>query len=136
MRVNGTEYRIGEPVLPFDTKWYNHKFYRPGVRYEVGVSIGSGFIACKNGWFHCRISPEIKIFNKTLKNRVHPEENVLCDKGYICRSCVYHIPKFGCLSRSLLARHESFNQRMKIFNVLSSRLHHNVSLHSYCFHAV
>lgn len=135
MTVDGTHCRIVEPT-PFDKKWYSHKFHGPGVRYEIAVWIHSGYILWVNGPYHCGLYPDIKIFNGTLKNRLLPGEKVLADRGYTSNSCVYRIPKSEGLSASLLARHESLNRRLKNFNVLSSRFRHNVSLHSYCFHAI
>ena len=45
--VDGTDERICEPT-PFGPKWYSHKFHGPGLRYEIGIGIETGYIV----WAH------------------------------------------------------------------------------------
>jgi hypothetical protein len=48
--VDGTDFHIREPE-PFDPEWYTKKFNGPGVRYEVGIAIQTGYIVWVNGPF-------------------------------------------------------------------------------------
>ena len=48
--VDDTACRIMEPA-PFSPAWFSHKFHGPGLRYEVGISISSGYIVWINGPF-------------------------------------------------------------------------------------
>ena len=55
--VDGTDFRIQEPS-PFDPKWYSHKFRGPGLRYEIGVCIKTGWIVWVNGPFPAGAWPD------------------------------------------------------------------------------
>ena len=50
--VDGTDFRIMEPY-PFDEKWLSEKFNGPGVKYEVGICIQTGWIVHVNGPYAC-----------------------------------------------------------------------------------
>ena len=60
MSIDGTDCRIQEPT-PFDPLWYSHKFNGPGVRYEVGICIQTGWIVWVHGPFPAGDFPDIKI---------------------------------------------------------------------------
>ena len=53
--VDGTDFCIQEPV-PFPEKWYSHKFKRPGLRYDVGLSVRSGTLVWAHGPFPVGVS--------------------------------------------------------------------------------
>ena len=50
--VDGTDFRIQEPI-PFNRRWYSKKFNGPALRYEVGISINTGYIVWFNGPLVC-----------------------------------------------------------------------------------
>ena len=79
--VDGTDFRIREPI-PFNRKWYSNKFNGPALRYEVGVSINTGYIVWFNGPFPAGMMPDIKIFESNLKWKLNSGERVVADKGY------------------------------------------------------
>lgn len=41
--LDGADFKIEEPT-PFSPKWFSHKFKGPGLRYEVGLCIRTGYI--------------------------------------------------------------------------------------------
>lgn len=135
--VDGTDCRIVEP-WPFSPDWYSHKFHGAGLRYEIAVSISTGYIVWATGPYPCGLFPDLKIFNSRLQKKLLANEVVLCDKGYRGRNCKNYIPEdpSSHMSAVLLARHETVNRRLKIFNVLGQKFRHRPDLHSFCFHAV
>ena len=75
------DFLIHEPI-PFDRKWYSHKFGKAGLRYEVGVSIQTGYIVWLNGPFKCGPWPDIKIARSNLIYQLDMNEMVVADHGY------------------------------------------------------
>lgn len=60
--VDRTDCPIFEPT-PFDPKWVSHKFKGPGVRYEVGIAIGTGEIVWAFGPFPCGAYNDLNILD-------------------------------------------------------------------------
>lgn len=133
--VDGTDCRIMEP-RPFSTDWFSHKFGGPGLRYEIAVAIKTGTIVWANGPYPCGLFPDIKIFNDVLRKKLDSDEKVLADDGYSGDNFQGHFNGDVILGRKLRARHETVNRRFKQFTILSTTFRHDLSLHSYCFHAV
>ena len=81
--VDGTDFRIQEPS-PFHPQWYSHKFEGPGLRYEVGVCLRTGWIVWWNGAFPCGSWPDINIARDGLIDELDDsiQEMVLADGGY------------------------------------------------------
>jgi DDE superfamily endonuclease len=143
--VDGTDCPVNEP-WPFDRKWYSHKFNGPGVKYEVGVCIATGFIVWINGPFVCSTN-DATIFNGELANLLTEDEGVEVDGGYK-GSAKFKTPSVS-LSRtqrkqkaSVRARHENVNARLKVYNVLNIPFRHlnprleMMEKHRKCFFAV
>lgn len=130
--LDGTDFRIMEPK-PFNRKWYSHKFKGPGLRYEIGVSIGSGHIVWQHGPFPCGSWPDSKIAKECY---IHDANNeiTLADKGY------RGIGNFKIASepfeKRILARHETLNGRLKNFKALGSRFRHKLNKHPFVFNAI
>ena len=80
MLISGTDCWIQE-LLPFDTKWYSHKFKGPGIRYEVGVAI-NGNIVWINGGFPCGKWSDLMIAQDSVLNLLDDGEKVIADGGY------------------------------------------------------
>ena len=79
--IDGTDFCI-QQLKPFNKMWYSHKFNRPGVQYEVAISIQGGDIVWVNGPFACGSWPDIKIFRQNLKHALLPGEKVEANLGY------------------------------------------------------
>lgn len=73
------------------------------------------------GHTHLAFSLIKKFFNSALAKKLLPNEYVLCDKGYTETHCVNNINGDTQLSSKLIARHEKFNKRLKIFNILRDK---------------
>ena len=79
--IDGMDCHILEPT-PFSTKWFLHKFKGPGVRYEVGVCIRTGWIVWVNGPFPCGTWPDLKIAKERLSHCLDDGEKVIANGGY------------------------------------------------------
>ena len=124
--------------------WFSHKFGGPGVRYEVGVCILTGWIVWVLGPFPCGDWPDISIFRFALKNMLEPNERVEADDGYVGEdplhvkapaSMVHDQDEKRKIMRSRVrSRHETVNKRLKQFKCLEI-FRHDVQLHGTCFRA-
>lgn len=137
--VDGTDCKIQEP-LPFDRKWFSHKFKGPGVRYEIGICIQTGWIVWVNGPFPCGRYPDLKIARLGLIPQLDDGEHYVADGGYRDQKGPSITPSgFNTVSerkgRLFRARHETVNARLKIFNLFNTAFRHDVNKHGVCFHA-
>jgi hypothetical protein len=142
--VDGTDFKINEP-WPFTTennkKWYSHKFKHAGVRYEVAISILTGYIVWIHGPFPCGLMPDIRIFRMKLADMLFPGEKVVADAGYkgepnVCIPLhVFETEHQHPLAKAR-ARHENVNGRFKTWGVLRDAFRHKRNKHVFCFKAV
>ena len=138
MSIDGTDCRIMEP-MPFNEKWYSHKFKGPGLRYEVGVAL-NGSIVWIHGGFPCGEWSDVKIARDAVLELLDEGEKVLADGGYKGDSRIVtpsgvndQLSRIRSICR---ARHEAVNARLKNFNILSCRYRHALVKHPMCFYAV
>jgi DDE superfamily endonuclease len=137
--VDGTDCRIQEPQ-PFCTKWYSHKFKGPGIRYEVGLCIQTGWIVWINGPFPCGSHPDIKIARSWLFDLLEPGEKVLADGGYRDGG-VHAVTPTGLhneddyMKSVARSRHETVNGRIKNFHILKNIYRSNLNDHGSVFSA-
>jgi hypothetical protein len=142
--VDGTDCPIEEPPktdnspLPFDKKWYSHKFKGAGFRYEIASCIKTGDIVFVNGPFPCGKWPDLKIFRRDLKNVLLPNEKIEADRGYRGDEKVRTPDDWVTLSDRRAkycagARHETINGRLKNFKCLSTKFRHELSTHKHFF---
>ena len=117
--VDGTDFRIREPH-PFNKKWFSKKFRGPGLRYEVGVCIQTGWIVWINGPFPCGEWPDLKIAKDSLVHMFVEDERAVADNGYRGYSEWFDIPwKYldnihQRIRKALVrAHHETINRRFK-----------------------
>ncbi len=136
--MDGTDCRILEPS-PFSPKWFSHKCKGPGVRYEIGICLSTGWIVLVHGPFHCGAYPDLKIFQMGMKKVLLENESVIVDGSYADPRCEYNC-KAGVSSRNLhallWARHETVNRRFKQFGAIGQQFRYDVIRYSDCFHAV
>lgn len=131
--IDGTHCPIEEP-RPFSTEWSSHKFGgKPGVNYELGIFIHKPQLA----WVYGPIRPgkynDISTFRRKLKNKMLsllPGKRLIGDKGYrgeaelISTRNDYDPPEIAEFKDRVLARHETFNLKLKFFNCLSQPFRH------------
>ena len=139
MSIDGTDFSILEPI-PFDSKWYTHKFNGAGLRYKVGICIQTGWICWINGPFPCGAWPDIRISRDALVYELLAGEKLLSDRGY---GGAYHTTPHGRrddpiqkMQGKARARHETINGLFKKFNCLNNKWRHNRNNHHTAFWAV
>lgn len=134
MRVSldGVDFKIREPI-PFDRKWFSHKFHGPGLRYEVGLSIANNEVVWASGGYPCGEYPDLKMA-RALYCHYAKRDITLADKGY--RDAHFFKQPTTIGEKRILARHETFNSRLKSFEALNSRFRNNIGKHPMVFHAV
>lgn len=118
--------------MPFNKKWYSHKFKGPGIRYEIGICIQSGEIVWASGGFPCGDWPDIRIARDLYVN-FSQDEITLADKGY--RGLNNFKIASNQTEKRILARHETMNGRLKNFEILNVRFRHPLPKHPRVFHA-
>ena len=124
LSVDGVDFPIQEPV-PFSPVWYSHKFKGPGLRYEVGVCIQTGWLCWLNGSYPAGKFNDLEIFQLTLKNDLADGEKVEADAVYLDTSC--RVPNdfegngaWATMKANVRARHENINACLKRFKILNS----------------
>lgn len=139
LTVDGTDFRIREPS-PFWSGWFSHKFKGPGLRYEVGLNIQTGWICWVQGPFAPGPWSDIKIFRGWLKWKLSPRERVEADNGYrgdfraVCPNQCGNLEEYR-MKMNARARHETVNRRLKQFNCLKY-FRHDKQSHVHCFNAI
>jgi hypothetical protein len=137
--IDGVDFKIFEPK-PFCSSWYSHKFRGPGIRYENGICIATGFIVSFNGPFKCGAWPDLKIFKSLLKTRLGCGEKVVADRGYKGDLRICH-PDMGTTEQQIAmgqarARHETVNGRIKNWVSMSRVFRHSRDKHHLLFCSV
>ena len=143
LSVDGTHCRIAEPRLIPDKKWYSHKLNKPGVSYEIALHLFKNKVAWVNGPFQAGES-DLHIFRLDggLKSKIPPGKLLIADKGYNGEIEVVSTPNefdtdvLKVFKQRARARQESFNARIKEFNILSQCFRSKHHLHGIVFEAV
>lgn len=134
MTVDGTDFRIQEP-MPFWSGWYSHKFKGPGLRYEIGVCIQTGWLVWVHGPYACGRNNDIKIFRMYLQGLLDPRERVVADGGYKDKGegttdTPSGLNNYDQYMKSMArARHETLNRRFKQFTILGGRYRGDLKEH-------
>ena len=145
LSVDGVDCMINEP-WPFDQKWFSQKFNGPGVKYEIGVCIKTGYIVWMNGPFEASASDGTICINGLLQE-LADDEGVEVDAGYRGHDKFKRpetaTSREGRKMKSVVrARHENVNSRLKIFDILNIPFRHlnprtrMMEKHGKCFGAV
>ena len=139
--IDGTDFRIREPK-PFWPGWYSHKFKGPGVRYEVGIAIQTGWIVWINGPYPCGAFPDLRIVREALIYELDDGEYFIADGGYSGdggNHCItptgYHEYSDRQIS-AVRARHETINSRFKNWKAKETRWRHKPEKHGILFRMV
>ena len=138
--VDGVDFQIPEPI-PWNSKWYSHKFDGPGLHYEIAVCIHTGDIVSYNGPFECGAWPDLKIFRSRLKGMLGPGEKVIADRGYRgdSRTIVPTMARSEQHREAMnvaRARHETVNGRLKNRGILKQVFRHGRDKHHIAFRSV
>ncbi len=139
--VDGTDFRIQEP-WPFSSKWYTKKFHGPGVRYEIGICIQTGWIVWVNGPFPCGKWSDLKIALEDLVYMFQGNETAVADRGYRGHPIYFDVPRNANTLQHAVqmalarARHECVNRRFKQWQCMQQRWRHRLAKHGVTFRAV
>jgi len=79
--VDGIDFEMNEPS-PFHKRWYSHKSNGPGLQYEIGICIQTGWIVWRNGPFACGDWVDLSIARYAITEQLGPGEKYLADGGY------------------------------------------------------
>ena len=137
LSVDGTHCPIQEP-RPFSTKWSSFKLgKKAGVNYEIGLKIDESKLLWVNGPFPAGELNDLSTFQqKGLKDSIPIGKRCIGDGIYT--------PEYELISTKndldprevaefkerVLARHESFNSRLKNFQCLVSKFRHSIETNS------
>ena len=138
--MDGTDFETVEYV-PFNPARRSHKLNRPGLRYEVAISIATCFIVHINGPFLCGEWPDLRIARSWLHRKLRGNEYYLADSGYRCgtgpaitRNALP--PHRRATFDALMARHETINRRFKEFAILGTKYRHEEEKHGEIFRCI
>ena len=137
--VDGTDFRIKEPT-PFSSSWYSHKFKGPGVRYEIGVCIATGWIVWANGPYRCGAYADETIARLGLHTILEEGEHYIADGGYQSTEAIVPMDavtedetRYMQICRS---RHETINRYFKHFASIANIFTRHVSKHALFAHSI
>jgi hypothetical protein len=148
--VDGTHCPIEEP-FPFSTIWSSHKLGgKPGVSYEIALCIYTSRLL----WLHGPTPPgkqnDIRVFKEKFMGEIQQYMDSvggriikgLGDKGYRGASKYlsthnnFDPPEIVEFKDRAMARQETYNQRLKVFKVLTEVFRHPLDFHPTCMEAV
>jgi hypothetical protein len=145
--VDGVHCRIQEVRKDPGAKWYSHKFNAAGVGYELGIAVRTNRLVWINGPF-----PASRHDITTFRSAGDPENGLMAqipdgkraigDSGYKGESAKISVTHAGesrdvkKFKGRVKARHETFNSRLKCFNVLDVPFRHGFEHHKQVFEAV
>ena len=119
----------------FHPKWWSHKFNGPGLRYEVALCIRTGEIVWVNGGLPCGEWPDLRLARNAFIDFLQPGKKALADAGYQDQQ-YFELANNDPQKQRILARHENFNARIKLFCCMKDRFRHALYLHPRFFYAV
>lgn len=142
--IDGVHCPIEEPH-PFDPANSSHKLGgSPGVNYELVTCVHKPMLA----WVYGPIAPgtynDISTFRRRLKWAMEdklPGRRLIGDKGYrgeqdlISTKNEFDPEELAEFKDRCCARHETFNQRLKVFHCLSTPWRHGRDNHGIAFEA-
>lgn len=145
--VDGVHCRVREVRKDPGAKWYSHKSHGAGLAYELAISIRSGNLAWIKGPYPAS-THDVTIFrggddpNNSLKAKIPDGKRGIADGAYSAETDKISVNRHG-QSKNLgkfmgrvKSRHETFNGRLKFFNVLDQAFRHDIKQHQQCFEAV
>ena len=139
MTVDATDFRIKEPN-PFSSTWYSHKFKGPGVRYEIGVCIATGWIIWANGPYRCGTFADETIASLGLHHLLDHGERYIADGGYKSTWAIIPLDATTAAETHYMSicrtRHETINRYFKAFASIANIFTRHVSKHALFAHSI
>jgi hypothetical protein len=138
--VDGTHCRCRDPG---DPQYYSHKFHAAAYNYELALSIRDNALVWINGPTKAGAGPDITVLREGgLLEKIPAGKRGIGDNGYrgenffISTPNPYDSKDVKEFKRRTLARHESFNGRLKNFKILDTRFRHGMKEHKIVFEAI
>jgi len=138
---DGVHCRIGEPRKQPSTKWSSTKYgKKAALTYEIGIAIRHNQVVLINGPYPAAMH-DMAMFNsaKGVGPKLLPGQQAVADRAYSGPQVVvrneFDTPEVKSFKKRVRARHETFNGRIKSFNILKERFRHEVGQHKAVFEA-
>lgn len=150
--VDGVHFKIQEPRKDPGSKWYDHKSNSSGVSYEVSIAIRRNQVVWIKGPFHAS-THDITIFRggrkkespkdpNSLINMIPEGKKIIGDSGLTGEPEKISVTRPGDsadvkkFKARVKSRQETFNSRLKSFNILGNTFRHGFGHHQMAFEAV
>jgi hypothetical protein len=145
--VDGVHCRVQEVRRAPGSKWYSHKHNSAGVSYELGIAIRQNQLVWINGPFPAS-QHDITTFRSAnqpangLKAKIPDGKRAIGDSGYKGEPDKVSITREGHSDYvrkyfgRVKSRHETFNSRIKGFNILDTAFRHGFHQHKHVFESV
>lgn len=141
--VDGVHFRVNEPRTQPSATWCSHKFKSAGVTYEIGIAVYHNKVVWINGPHKAAVHDK-EIYESKLRKKMPAGKKAIADRGYrgeegrrtLCIRNTHDSPAMKDFKRRVRARHENFNARLRVFNILEHRFRHGVERHQTVFEAV
>jgi len=140
--VDGVDCSIQEPRRFPSREWFSKKYNGPGLTYELGIAIHSNRLVWIKGPHRSGSGTDLTRYKAPngLKSKIPAGKKVIADRIYKDPTCSVRnrldSPQVKDFKRRARARHENFNGRLKIFEVLANKFRHGFQKHKECFEAV
>jgi len=143
--VDGVHCPINEPShgeWSKNPEHCSHKFGSSGLDYEIAINIFQNKVVWINGPFKAGKHTDIKVFRSGLKGMIPKGKLLVADLGYRGEKLLIATPnshdtiEVREFKSRALARHETFNGKIKLFKCLALRFRHGIKKHKVCFEAV
>ena len=147
--VDGTHCPIEEPK-PFSTKWSSHKFGgSAGLNYEIGLQIDEPQLLWLFGPTPPGSMPDISVFQGKYKTKLQQfidetgshirgigDNGYRGEPNYLSTRNEFDPAEIAEFKNRALARHETFNQKLKMFKCLRENFRHGIQFHGVTFRSV
>jgi hypothetical protein len=147
--IDGTDFRTWEkkhPTLSRDNGQCSQKFNHGAVKYEIAISIFSAKVVWISGPFRGGEHDMTMLREGGLLDKIAPGKLGVADRGYqssrpeveakLSLPNVYDPKDLNNFKSRSRLRQETFNGRLKFFNVLSETFRHGPEVHHLVFEAV
>lgn len=138
---DGVHCRIGEPRKQPSTKWSSKKCgKKAALTYEIAIAIRHNQVVLINGPYPAAMH-DMSMFNSAngVGPRLLPGQQAVADRAYSGPQVVirneHDLPHVKAFKKRVRARHETFNGRIKNFNILEARFRNGVGKHKAVFEA-
>lgn len=144
--VDGVHSKCNEPTHPVksqDRKFFSHKCKHAGYDYELATRLHSNQLAWMNGPFPAGMN-DISVFKgKGLREELQRRgKKAIGDKGYngspreVSTFNAHDNPGVRMFKRRALLRHETFNGRVKEWDITNGTFRHSMEKFKIAFEAV